>query len=198
MQKRNYIMADKTHKGVVSRLYEKEWTDRDSGDEIILHSFQIEGEKRYFRTGTKRPTFAEGDAISFVADAKNGNVDLKSVKEVEADTVVAPKAAPSKAASSGATSRDDYWANKEKNDVEVLRPTIAYSAAQKNATTLVAAALAADALSFGSTAKGKRLDMLVDFVEQTTLRLAALQTDAPALLASYVPGTTEGNNDGDE
>lgn len=191
-------MADKTYKGVVSKLYEKEWTDRDSGDEIILHSFQIEGERRYFRTGTKTPTFSEGEAISFVADGKSGNVDLKSVKKVEADTVVAPKAASSKAAKVSATSRDDYWANKEKNDLEVLRPTIAYSAAQKNATALVAAALAADALSFGSTAKGKRLDMMVDFVEQTTLRLASLQTNAPAILAGYVPGTTEGEGDDSE
>ncbi len=191
-------MADKAYKGVVSKLYEKEWTDRDSGDEIILHSFQIEGEKRYFRTGTRVPQFAEGDAISFVADGKSGNVDLKSVKQVEAGTVVAPQAAPSKAAPSGATSRDAYWANKETYDKEILRPTIAYSAAQKDATALVSAALQADALSFGSTAKGKRLDMLVDFVEQTTLRLAALQTDAPALLADYTPTTVEDKGGDDE
>ncbi|MEK0324840.1 MAG: hypothetical protein QQN63_03970 [Nitrosopumilus sp.] len=180
-------MSDKTEKGVVTRLYEKDWTDRDSGDQIILHSFQIEGNKRYFRTGTKVPPFSEGDSISFVADSQSNNVDLKSVKQVEVETVTAPKPTASPKSSGSATSRDEYWANKEKNDVEVLRPTIAYSAAQKNATALVAAALAADALSFGSTAKGKRLDMLVDFVELTTLRLASLQTDAPALLKGYEP-----------
>ena len=180
-------MADRTYKGVVSKLYEKEWEDRDTGDDIILHSFQIESERRYFRTGTNAPSFSEGDSISFVADGKSGNVDLKSVKTIEAETVRAPKAATSaggKSASAG-VSRDAYWANKEKNDLEVLRPTIAYSAAQKNATHLVCAALSADALSFGSTAKGKRLDMLVDFVEQTTLRLATLQTMAPAILEEY-------------
>ncbi len=182
-------MSDKTEKGVVTRLYEKDWTDRDSGDQIILHSFQIEGNRRYFRTGTNAPPFSEGDSISFVADGNTGNVDLKSVKQVEVETVVAPKPAASAGGSnaSAPVSRDAYWANKEKNDAEILRPTIAYSAAQKNATALVAAALAADALSFGSTAKGKRLDMLVDFVELTTLRLAALQTDAPALLEGYEP-----------
>jgi hypothetical protein len=187
-------MSDKTEKGVVSKLYEKDWTDRDTNAQIILHSFQIEGNRRYFRTGTNKPPFNEGDSISFVADGQSGNVDLKSVKTVEAETVVAPK--PTSAASSGAAgSRDAYWANKEKNDVEILRPTIAYSAAQKNATALVAAALAADALSFGSTAKGKRLDMLVDFVELTTLRLAALQTDAPALLAGYEPMAAASSDD---
>jgi len=179
-------MSDRTYKGVVSTLYEKPWTDRDTGDDIVLHSFQIESEKRYFRTGTNKPNFAEGDATSFVADGKSGNVDLKSVKQVEAETVQAPKPAGSTASSStGAGSRDGYWANKEKRDQTVTEPRISYSAAQKNATALVCAALQADALSFGSTAKGKRLDMLVDFVELTTLRLASLQMNAPTLLEDY-------------
>lgn len=184
-------MSDSTFKGVVSKLYEKDWTDRDSGDEIVLHSFQIESSRRYFRTGTRKPTFNEGESISFVADDKSGNVDLKSVKQIEAETVQAPKpqavSGGSSATAGGATSRDAYWANKEKYDLEVRAPTIAYSAAQKNATAIVAAALGADALSFGSTAKGKRLDMLVDFIELVTLRLAALQTQAPALLDAYEP-----------
>jgi len=189
---------DNTHKGVVSKLFEKEWTDRDSGKEITLHSFQITNEKRYFRTGTKKPTFDEGNMISFVSDSKNGNVDLKSVKVLEEEVVQAPKPTGSTASTGSAGGRDEYWANKEKRDIEVTAPTIAYSAAQKNATALVAAALAADALSFGSTAKGKRLDMLVDFVELTTLRLAALQTDAPALLAGYEPQVKESGDANDE
>lgn len=191
-------MSDTTHKGSVAKLYEKEWNDRDSGREIILHSFQIEGEKRYFRTGTKRPNFNEGDYISFVADSKSGNVDLKSVKQQEAETVQAPKPQGSTAPSGSAGSRDGYWAAKEARDIEVTAPRIAYSAAQKNATTLVAAALAADALSFGSTAKGKRLDMLVDFVEMTTLRLAKLQTEGHTLVAEFVPQVKASSDDDNE
>lgn len=174
-------MSDRTYKGVVTEVFEKDWTDRDTGKEIVLYSFQIEGEKRYFRTGTNKPNFEDGDAISFVADGKTGNVDLKSTKQVKAETVAAPKpkSAPS---SSSVGGRDSYWANKEAHDREVTEPRISYSAAQKNATALVAAALASDAISFGSTAKGKKLDMLVDFVEQTTIRLAKLQMDAPTIL----------------
>jgi hypothetical protein len=196
-------MSDKTYKGVVSTLYEKDWTDRDTGKEIVLHSFQIEGERRYFRTGTNKPSFNEGEAISFVADGKSGNVDLKSVKTVEVETVQAPKASvASGTAASGksaqsAGSRDSYWANKETYDRDVLRPTIAYSAAQKNATALVCAALASEALSFGSTAKGKRLDMMVDFVELTTLRLAALQTIAPSLLDAYEAPAEDSGDEGE-
>lgn len=194
-------MSDTTFKGVVSKLYEKEWQDRDSGRDIILHSFQIESEKRYFRTGTKRPNFDEGESISFVADSKSGNVDIKSVKKVAVETVQAPKPTGSTASKqTGAGSRDGYWAEKEKRDIEVTAPRIAYSAAQKNATTLVAAALSAEpcALSFGSTAKGKRLDMLVDFVEQTTLRLAALQAEGHTLLAEYEPQVKASQDSNDE
>jgi len=195
-------MSDSTYKGIVTRLYEKEWNDRDSGRDIILYSFQVDSEKRYFRTGTKKPSFDEGESISFVADSKSGNVDLKSVKKVEVETVQAPKPSGAGAtnASSGSSSgtRDGYWAAKEARDIEVTAPRIAYSAAQKNATTLVAAALAADALSFGSTAKGKRLDMLVDFVEQTTLRLAALQNEGHTLIAGFEPMAKSSSEDDDE
>jgi hypothetical protein len=179
-------MSDRTYKGVVKEVFEREWSDRDSGKDIILYSFQIEAEKRYFRTGTNKPSFNAGDAISFVADGKSGNVDLKSVTEIDAGEATPPKA-PSKSYSKGssgggAAGRDTYWADKAARDAEITEPRISYSAAQKNATTLVAAALAADVLSFGQASKGKRLDMMVDFVEQTTLRLALLQINAPAIL----------------
>jgi hypothetical protein len=184
-------MADRTYKGVVKEVYEREWSDRDSGEDIILHSFQIESEKRYFRTGTKKPTFKAGDAISFVADGKSGNVDPKSVKGIVPEDVPSPKSegrgnggSRSQSARSQGGSRNDYWENKERRDIETTEPRISYSAAQKNATSLVAAALAADALSFGQASKGKRLDMMVDYVEQVTLRLARLQMNAPAILSA--------------
>jgi hypothetical protein len=84
--------------------------------------------------------------------------------------------------SGGGNSRDTYWEDKAKRDQEITEPRISYSAAQKNATSLVVAALAADILSFGQASKGKKLDMLVDFVEQTTLRLAKLQLNAPEIM----------------
>lgn len=180
-------MADKAYKGVVQSTYEKDWTDRDSGDKIILRSFQIDGEKKYFRTGTTDlRDVREGNYISFTADERSGNVDFKSVEVVEGE---APARAPkptgrssSGSASSGGGSRDTYWADKALRDQEVTEPRISYSAAQKNATQLVCVAMQQDLLSFGNAAKGKRLDMLVDFVEQTTLRLAQLQIAAPSII----------------
>lgn len=177
-------MADRTYKGIVKEVFEREWEDRDSGEDIILYSFQIESEKRYFRTGTNKPGIKAGEAISFVADAKSGNVDIKSIKEVNPDEVEAPKPkrGGGKSFGGGGGGNTKYWEDKARRDQEVTEPRISYSAAQKNATELVTAALAADILSFGQAAKGKKLDMLVDFVEQTTVRLAQLQMNAPAIL----------------
>lgn len=191
-------MADKAYKGVVSATYEKDWKDRDTGDDIILYSFQIEGEKRYFRTGTETiPEINEGAYIRFTADGRSGNVDLKTV----ADLGEAPKSPPRSSGGSrasakrtggtGGGSRDTYWEDKAKRDIEVTEPRISYSAAQKNATELVCAALNHDLLSFGNTAKGKRLDMMVEFVAQVTEQLAAMQMAAPEIMASVMEDTND-------
>lgn len=178
-------MASKAYKGVVAAVYEKPWTDRDTGDEIVLHSFQLDNEKRYFRTGTERlGEIKEGKYISFTADARSNNVDVESVTEAEGSPPTrAPKAkGKSNYSKSSGGSRDSYWEDKARRDVEITEPRISYSAAQKNATELVVAALNHDLLSFGNAAKGKKLDMMIDFVEQATVKLAALQMQAPEIM----------------
>lgn len=175
-------MADQTFKGIISELFEREWKDKNSGEDIILRSFKINSENRFFRTGTNQLKFVVGDAIKFVADGK-GNVDLKTVEAIDEADAPPPKAkAQSKGSGGGGGANSAYWEAKAKRDQEVTEPRIAYSAAQKNATALVVAALEAEILSFGQASKGKKLDMLVDFVEQTTIRLAQLQQNAPEIL----------------
>jgi hypothetical protein len=178
-------MSDKTFKGTIAEFFEREWKDRNTNQDIILRSFKLNNENRFFRTGTNALKQGVGDSISFVADGK-GNVDLKSVEAIDASDAPAPKAQSRGSASGGGA--NGYWEKKAQRDQEVTEPRISYSAAQKNATALVAAALAADILSFGQAAKGKKLDMLVDYVEQTTLRLAQMQIAAPEILK-------EANND---
>jgi len=90
--------------------------------------------------------------------------------------------APAETASSGVlesapaakpyVSRDEYWANKEARDLQkdvVYRtedlPAIRRSTAYSVASTLAASALENDVLAFGSTAKGKKLDMYLGFVD---------------------------------
>jgi hypothetical protein len=132
---------------------------------ITLHSFQLEGDSRFFRAGTKPIPVDDGDSIRFTAEEKNGNfnVDVGSISKVEsAGTVVG------KVAASG--SKDEYWAEKDAYQRNVVEPRINFSASQRDAVALVSAALEFDCLSFGSVAKGKKLDMLLDYVDQVTAR----------------------------
>ena len=177
-------MSDKTYKGVITEFFEREWKDRNSGQDIILRSFKINSENKFFRTGTTALKQGVGDAIQFVADAK-GQVDLKTVQAIAVEDAPPAKSGGGggkKSFGGGGGARDTYWEDKAKRDLEVTEPRISYSAAQRNATSLVVAALQADILSFGQAAKGKKLDMLVEFVEQTTLRLAQLQMAAPEIM----------------
>ena len=131
-------MADRTYKGLVSKTYEREWNDRDTGEDIVLYSFQIDGDKRYFRTGTNKPGIREGDAISFVADAKSNNVDIKSIEKIDADDVPAPRQSSGKSygggRGGGAASSSKYWEDKAKRDQEITEPRISYSAFSRSAT----------------------------------------------------------------
>jgi len=176
-------MSDKTYKGVITEFFEREWKDRNSGQDIILRSFKINSENKFFRTGTTALKQGVGDAIQFVADAK-GQVDLKTVQDIAVEDAPPAKSGGGgkKSFGGGGGARDTYWEDKAKRDLEITEPRISYSAAQRNATSLVVAALQADILSFGQAAKGKKLDMLVDYVEQTTLRLAQLQMAAPEIM----------------
>lgn len=136
---------------------------------ITLYSFQLEGDKRFFRAGTKTPPCDDGENIRFTAEEKNGNfnVDVSSISKVE----TAGKVVQAVAASS--SNKDTYWADKDAYSKKVVEPRINFSASQRDAVALVSAALEFDCLSFGNAAKGKRLDMLLDYVDQVTDRFVA-------------------------
>lgn len=179
-------MSLQTATGVVSSVTAKPWTDRN-GNAINLYSFQLQGDRRYFRTGTNPPGVMEGQTISFTFEAPKNTVDLATVQQADPSQVaVAPKPpsapqapAPTQSAPRRTSSKENwdarakYWDEKEKRDREVVEPRITYSAAQRDAVSLVSAALNADALSFGNTAKGARLDMILDFVDQVTQKFVA-------------------------
>lgn len=161
--------------GQVTQISAKDWSDK--GKNIVLYSFQISGSPRWFRTGTNQPGFSEGSNVSFTAD-DNGNVQPRKAPEItvsEGGATSSPPAPSTQRSSQGATSRDDYWGNKEAKDAEKDKryqeqdiPRMTFSAAQDRAVTLVAAALAHDGLSFGSMAKGKKLDYIMGCVQEVT------------------------------
>jgi hypothetical protein len=63
-------------------------------------------------------------------------------------------------------------------------PRMTFNACQDRAVALVAAALAHDALSFGAVAKGKKLDMLLDYVDLVAERFVRQTLEAPELVSA--------------
>lgn len=185
--------------GTIAKKFYKEWQGKQGV--ITLCSFQLEGNRQYFRTGTKDLPYRESQTIKFNYDDK-GNVDLNSVEEVAASDVQSAPSIPASsapAASGGKVkenwdARAKYWDDKDKRGIEVIEPRITMSSSQRDAIALVTAALANDALSFGSVAKGKKLDMLLDYVDQVTDRFykqRMLEDVAPAAINA----AEEGDND---
>ena len=114
------------------------------------------------------------------AKANPGNTPTSAPAEpassggsLDAAPAPAPSAVTTKHhAPTGAVNRDGYWAAKEDRDLEKDRvyrqvdlPAIRRSTAYSTAATLAAAALSNEAISFGSAAKGKRLDMFLGYVD---------------------------------
>jgi len=165
-------MSKQTLTGVLAELSAKDWQDRETGDNIVLRSFKIEGDNRWFRTGTKPVNANEGDAIQFVFEAKgNKATDIQVIDASEVRTPPKP-AAGAKSFGSGSKgkggenwdARGKYWDEKAVRDIEVVEPRITYAAAARDAITVVVAALQNDCLALGQT-KGKRLDLLLDQVD---------------------------------
>jgi hypothetical protein len=144
---------------------------------ITLYSFQVEGDKRFFRCGTKVPAISVGQPIRFKAEEKNGNFSVDPTTIVPVDESVVTRSFPptvrAAAAYSNGNAKDTYWADKDAHSKKVIEPRINFSASQRDAVALVTAALEFDCLSFGTVAKGKKLDMLLEFVDQVTDRFVA-------------------------
>jgi hypothetical protein len=174
-----------TIKGTVSRVYEKDW------DGVVLHSFQLQGDKRYFRTGTSR-IVGQGESVSFDIEGNN-NVLESSLSKLEAQVQQAP--APQQyqqrpqwggggAAKKGPTenfeARQQYWTNKEARDIEVVEPRITWSSARTAAVEVIGLALQHDALAFGNASKGAKLGMILDYIDEVSARFYNQSMNAAA------------------
>jgi hypothetical protein len=163
--------------GTVSKTYMKDWNGRNGN--IVLHSFQIDGNNKFFRTG-ERSLVQKGDTVEFYADDK-GTVENLTKVAATAPVVTssAPVPAPQK---ENWDARGAYWSAREVRDVEVVEPRITWASAQSDAVALVTAALAHDALAFGNANKGAKLDLLLSYVDQVTARFAVSRWNAAANL----------------
>jgi hypothetical protein len=191
-------MSQASFQGRIARVSSKPFQDNRTGENITLHSFQLEGKSQWFRTGTKPIPAGNGQDVKFVATG--ANVDMASFQvvaaaapsvapAVTAQTYV-PPSAPRQSTSTG--SKDGYWENKEKRDLEkearfqaVNEPRMALSVATEAAALLVSTAITKDAISFGSAAKAKKLGLLASYTKEVALELAAFINDAPNQLKNF-------------
>jgi len=135
-------------------------TNRDFND-VKLWSFQMEGSDRYFRTGKNEPSFQEGDTITF--EEKNGIVITDSI---------AIGGEPTETVETTMTE-----VVKQTDQPSVVGKRIQYQAARADACNIIVAALAADHLPHSAnTAKGKRLDLLLGYVDEVTKTLIAQES----------------------
>jgi hypothetical protein len=155
--------------GVVARKSEKEW-EGDNGT-ILLYSFQIEGDRQWYRTGTTDLPAQVGESIRFVFD--KGRVDVDSVEVVPASEVAKapkPRGVGSVGSKSGSyQSKDDYWAAKDRHDKEVKDPQMKWQGARKDAIAVVGLALQHGALDVSKAAKAKQLDAIIAAIEEVTV-----------------------------
>jgi hypothetical protein len=162
---------EKNYVGFVSEVSANPWADKDSGQSVTLHSFRIESENIWFRTGTTDPELSVGDCVRFTA--KRQKVDLDTLLPAQAYEVEpagkseSPSAtsAPARKAASGSMSRNGYWEEKDRYDKAVRQPLIAYQSARRDAVDVVVAALEADILTLGQK-KADKLELLCGYVDQ--------------------------------
>lgn len=138
-----------------------------------------------------------------------GNVDMETVQSVTTGAIPAPAArdvaAPRggqsrsggtrQAASGGA--RNDYWEEKDRFYKEEEIPKISLSAARDAAVRLVSAALSADALSFKGATVGKKLDMLLAYVDQVRDKFLLDTLNAKHIVADLLENQENGNSSDD-
>lgn len=172
---------------------------------VVLHSFLLDGDSAFYRTGEDK-LCNEGDFITFDVDHKN---NCKDVRKAQGEP---PASAPAPAPRSnggfkprgGGGARNEYWEDKAKRDIEVVEPRITWASATSDAVKLVTAALEHDLLSFGNANKGAKLGLLLEYVDQVTARFAVERFNAAenlrkaiALSGSAKADASEKQSDGD-
>lgn len=167
--------------GVVETIKDRAWTN------LVFYSFKLEGDNEWYSIGTTSPTFSEGQTITF-----QWEIDKKGYRAAKPRTIqvsaasgnpatVASSPSPTSTAGGGTKqSKDGYWEAKDVHQKTVVEPRISYAASRHDAVALVSAAIAADAIGFGTTARGKRLGQLIQYVEQVTdeFFLSSMRADA--------------------
>lgn len=124
------------YSGVVRKIF----TNQFGGKK--LYSFSMDSDKSYFNLGEKTPSFSEGNTVSFdgAPGKRAGNVDVKSPITVVGEQQVQPEdyIVGGAKRSVEVMTKDQYWSNREANDVKVQK-VIQVQAARNAAIAVLSA-----------------------------------------------------------
>jgi hypothetical protein len=153
---RRYIRTE--HEGVVDTISDKSW------NKVVLWSFKLEGESRWYRTAKTEPATADGVTLEKGMKVKfeehNLQVVLSSVQKLDEQVDAPPPSLPDVHTVTETVSTPP---------VRDIGKRIQWQAARRDACNVIVAALAADALPWNvNLAKGKRLDMLRGYIGELT------------------------------
>lgn len=146
----------KTWTGVIKKKFHRDFQGTK------LHSFQIDGVDVWFRTGKVELPHAEGTTIKF--SEKNSQVLMDSVEVKDSTQSASVTEETAGAAPSGTTA-------------PTVGERMAWEAARRDATRIVATALEVEGKGVEvlpwakNTAKNKRLDLLVSYVNKVAKQL---------------------------
>lgn len=139
------------HTGVLRSKEFKDWHG------VKLYSFTLEGQDRWFKTGKAEIQAEIGEKISFVE--RNGKVQLDTVS-TQTVTEATTTPTPAEATPSGATSVMEATS---------ISDRIRWQNARADAARVIVAAMHTDCLPHpNNVAKGKRLDLVVGYINELT------------------------------
>ena len=164
----------KTWSGTISKKFYRDFQGTK------LHSFQIDGSDLWFRTGKDEVPQIEGEPITF--KEKNSQVLLDSVVSGKDSTATASVTeAPESAVTLEKTTATSAGSSTTQSSDVGKR--MAWEAARRDATRIVATALEVEGKGLEvlpwakNTAKAKRLDLLVGYVNRVAKDLLEQQND---------------------
>jgi len=154
-------------KGVVSKA-----TSREFGNKT-LYSWQFEGSNIWFRSEFD-PIMEVGSAFTVTGDVVNKITGVtpmseEDVKEAKSETSSGTNGSNGSRGEAPPANSPDYWRWKQMQDI-TNRKDFQHRDARRDATRLICAALDNDVLALGA-AKGKKLDILLGMIKETTAQL---------------------------
>jgi len=149
--------------GEVLKVNERDWGTKK------IYSWQFKGTNMWFRTEETSGADIEVGLCYTVRGESANKITSMAVTAAE-DVKAAAQSERAEAGGIPPASSPDYWRWKQMTDIE-QREIYEIRAARADATRIVCAALAQpDLLTLGPT-KGKRMDILIGMIKETTTQL---------------------------